>query len=220
MTKVSILTAVWNQIQFTAGYLNFLNMYLPADTEVVIFDNGSNDGTQDCLAMWEKRCKWLRIMSSNDNLGFAKANNILARNSMGDYLIFLNNDIRVDGDFISPLVDPLVKDPKQIAGATLYDFDTGWNRFGNTIIPYIGGWCFAMHHTEFDNLGGLDERYGICDYEDIDLSYTAVQNGHALTQVVTPLMHYHGMTGARLGNRQAITEANRIKFAQKWNLSI
>jgi hypothetical protein len=63
----------------------------------------------------------------------------------------------------------------------------------------------------------FDERYSPCDYEDVDLSYTAIKAQLPLTQLPIPIVHYGGRTAMNLA-RTAITEANRVKFMEKWGL--
>jgi N-acetylglucosaminyl-diphospho-decaprenol L-rhamnosyltransferase len=57
--------------------------------EVVVVDNASGDGTPDMI---EREFPAVRLIRSETNLGFARANNVAARAACGEYLLLLNPD--------------------------------------------------------------------------------------------------------------------------------
>ncbi len=59
------------------------------DAEVIVFDNHSHDGTVKRL---QPQFPDVKFISSNHNLGFAKANNHAIRQSKGKYVLLLNPD--------------------------------------------------------------------------------------------------------------------------------
>lgn len=190
-----------------------------------MFNNGSDDGTPELLASWEGVHKWLNSFSSPTNLGFPRANNILAENSTGDILLFVNNDVIVDGDFITPIVQQLESNSNQIVGPFLVDWNSGWNSFTDSsgkpiIIEYVGGWCLGITRENFNKLGKFNEDYSPADVEDLELSYLAVQAGMSLKQVIVPLKHLSGQSGQFLDNRHSITVHNRELFAKKYKLTV
>lgn len=60
--------------------------------EVIVVDNASTDGAIGVLKEYEKKYSLLKVIYSKENLGFAKANNLGARQAKGKYLLLLNND--------------------------------------------------------------------------------------------------------------------------------
>ena len=70
--------------------------------EVIVVDNASGDGSVEYL---RERFPDVTIIASEENLGFARANNLAIRNSHGQYVLLLNPDtIVAEGtfsDFIS-----------------------------------------------------------------------------------------------------------------------
>ena len=66
----------------------------PADRiEVIIVDNGSSeDPTAEAL----RHYPGARVVLNGTNLGFARGNNVGAEAATGDYLVFLNDDTRVE----------------------------------------------------------------------------------------------------------------------------
>lgn len=78
--------------------------------EVVLVDNGSTDKSLNFAKKAFGKNEKLKIVELPKNLGFGPANNIGFRHTIGDYIVFLNNDTSVDSDWLAPLVDTLEKD--------------------------------------------------------------------------------------------------------------
>ena len=62
--------------------------------EIIIVDNQSTDNTRQIIT---DNYKEVRLITPATNLGFAKANNIAAREAQGDYLLLLNPDTQIIG---------------------------------------------------------------------------------------------------------------------------
>jgi GT2 family glycosyltransferase len=223
-TKVSVITPVWNSWPHTARHL--LQAYQARlDVEFIIIDNGSTDHTPKLLSNYLEKMNNLRVITNRENRGFPIACNQGARKAGGEVLLFLNNDTIVFGDYCSPLLETVSDDI--LAGPELNSHNTGWNVFAcagaegvsakEVTVPYIAGWCLSLTKATYEALGGFDERYTPCDYEDMDLCYTAVKAGKELVRLDLPIRHISG--GSAMADRVAITEANRAKFAEKWGLS-
>jgi GT2 family glycosyltransferase len=88
---------------------------------VAVFDNASDDGSADMVA---SEFPAIRLIRSRENIGFAAANNELARTSDATYLLLLNSDVVVAEDVITTLLDALIADPSAvIAGPRLTSLD-------------------------------------------------------------------------------------------------
>lgn len=71
------------------------------ECEVFVVDNHSRDGSADYLA---ERFATVNLISSNHNLGFARANNIAIRQCRGDYVLLLNPDTIVGENAIAEVL--------------------------------------------------------------------------------------------------------------------
>lgn len=67
------------------------------ETEIIVFDNNSTDGSRDYL---ESRFNKVRFIWSDENIGFAKANNRALALCRGKYILFLNPDTIIAEDTI------------------------------------------------------------------------------------------------------------------------
>lgn len=213
---ISVITPVWNQSHWTNRYLiQHCERYGDAPgVEFIIIDNGSADGTPELLKQYQQKMSNLKVITNDQNEGFPIACNQGAKVASGEVLLFLNNDVVILGDYISIIRQHIADD--MLLGPELNTHNTGWNEFNGVRVPYIAGWCIGITKDTFDKLGGFDERYSPCDYEDIDLCYTAKKAGMTFAWITLPIRHQSG--GSAMEGRQMITEANRLKFAEKWEL--
>lgn len=78
-------------------------------TEVFVVDNHSRDGSVDYLT---DRFPSVNVISSNHNLGFARANNIAIRQCSGDYVLLLNPDTIVGENALDEVVAFMDAHPK------------------------------------------------------------------------------------------------------------
>ncbi|MCL4374437.1 glycosyltransferase family 2 protein [Patescibacteria group bacterium] len=77
--------------------------------EVIVVDNRSGDNSVEAIRAWtsqhhQPHLSW-KIVANQDNLGFAKANNLGTKLATGDYILFLNSDIVVKDAAIERLLD-------------------------------------------------------------------------------------------------------------------
>jgi GT2 family glycosyltransferase len=113
---VSIVIPVFNHIDLTRQCIDSIRKNTPDCYEVVVIDNGSTDGTAECL-----RDQPVRLIVNEENLGFHKAANQGITSAQGEYVCLLNNDVIVLPGWLEPLLDCLAADdrvgivgPKQI----------------------------------------------------------------------------------------------------------
>lgn len=225
--KVSVIVPVFNQSHLTNNFLNVhYNLYnYNKHIELIIVDNGSTDNTPAILNYWINRFSDnLKIIRLEQNKGFSGGNNVGFEQASGEFIIFTNNDVVFSGPYVLPLLSLHEKVPNSLIGAELITTNTGWNLFKTkqqepVLIPYIAGWLVAGSKDLFSKLGVWDERYYPCDYEDIDLSYTASNLGVNLAKVSIPANHLFGQTASKSTfDRNTITLKNQKIFLDKWQL--
>ncbi len=81
--------------------------------EVVFEDNHSDDDSVTYLrnSGYADKCH-LKIVESEQNLGFAGGNNLGIKNAEGKYVILLNNDTAVDENWLSEIYHFIVQNPE------------------------------------------------------------------------------------------------------------
>lgn len=89
--------------------------------ELIVIDNGSKDG---CAEMIATEFPDVRFIQSNNNVGFARANNIAFEHSRGELLLFLNPDTEVKETAIECMVNAMNQLPEAgVIGARLLNSD-------------------------------------------------------------------------------------------------
>lgn len=85
---ISIITINYNGLSDTCSLIDTIpfNDY---SLEVIVVDNASK---QDEASIIEKRYPQVKVVRSEQNLGFAGGNNLGIRAAHGEYLFFINND--------------------------------------------------------------------------------------------------------------------------------
>ena len=219
-TTVAIIIAVWNKADITARFLAQLKPHLSQVNELIVVDDYSTDRTPSVLEWWRVRLKDKMVVLRNNqaNLGFGPSSNRGANLATSDIVIFMNNDVDIKGPFISPTIQKLKVEPRSLVTAHLVDWDGGWNKFGDQIIIYAEGWYLAAWRELWEELGGFDERFVPCDYEDQDISYRATQAGINLIPLNLPIFHIGGISANQMERRE-ITYRNRQRFMEKWGFS-
>lgn len=83
---------------------------LAPNTQIIVVDNGSTDGTVEMLGEWSKRIKsttsttGIKLLRNRENLGYARGNNVGIKEAKGQYIMILNTDTIIKPGAIEKLV--------------------------------------------------------------------------------------------------------------------
>jgi GT2 family glycosyltransferase len=136
---ISVVIVSWNAKSYLEECLTALTESPGRHTtEIIVVDNGSSDGSPE---MVEANFPQVRLIKSEQNLGFATANNVGIRESSGRYVSLINSDAKVLGNCLDSLADYLDKHPDvgnvgpkvlnrdMTLQGTCRRFPTLWNNF-------------------------------------------------------------------------------------------
>lgn len=102
MAKVSVIIVSWNAREFLRGCLESLQRNAgEVIEEIIVVDNASSDGSPD---MVRSDFPAIRLTCAEQNLGFARANNIGLKQATGDYVALINSDVVVHSNCLQQLV--------------------------------------------------------------------------------------------------------------------
>jgi GT2 family glycosyltransferase len=195
--QVSVIVLNWNRWQHTLACLESLDSLDYPDFDVVVVDNGSEDGSQ---ARIEAARPDLTLLQTGANLGYAGGNNVgigYALERGADYVWVLNNDTLVESGSLAELVaiaeanppvgivgsavvNSLPQERKTEVAATAYLWkgermigladDTLKHRGQEDGLPVEGlaGTSMLLRASVLAELGGFDERY-FHYFEDVEL---------------------------------------------------
>lgn len=220
---VCILT--WNHPDLLEERLRELKLHLPHDQfELFLLDNGGSRGPVS-LVVSRHLDLGFSIMHhrADQNMGFGGGFNFLVANALAagaQKLVLISDDVVTFGDWLTPLDTWFKSVPGDFVMAhRIVGWPAGWNKFGETVIPYPEGYFLAMPASTWTKLGGFDTRFHPNDYEDMDLGQNATTQSipiHSDTSL--PIRHLGAGTIGQNPGRYDNTVAMRERFAQKWKL--
>ncbi|HLD92285.1 MAG TPA: glycosyltransferase family 2 protein [Patescibacteria group bacterium] len=123
--KLSIVIVNLNTVDLTEGCIKSIYKHkLNFPFEVLVTDNGSNDGSVEMLKKYDKMYDNFTAIFNDNNTGYAKANNQGIRKSKGEYILLLNNDTVVYENSLNKLVEFAEKNPDAgVVGSKLLNID-------------------------------------------------------------------------------------------------
>ncbi len=99
-TTFSIIIVTWNGLGHLKTFLPSVAKSDYEHFEIIIADNASTDGTAEWIRKKYPECK---VVTFDANHGYCGGNNRAVKYSEGEVLIFLNNDVFVDSEWLSHL---------------------------------------------------------------------------------------------------------------------
>ncbi len=239
----SVVIPNWNGRDLLYKYLPSIVAAMAGnpDNEIIVVDNASEDGSADFLA---QSFPEVRVIRCKKNLGFGGGSNLGFREAKNDIVVLLNSDMRVEPDFLPPLLEPFsdpltfsvscqifFSDPnkrREETGLTQAWWGEGRLRIRhredylvNDAFPcfYGGGGSSAYDRRKFLELGGFDELLKPFYYEDTDLGFMAWKRGwKVFYQPRSVVYHEHrGTIGRKFSQHyiQSVLKKNAILFVWK-----
>lgn len=105
----------WNKKDFLEQNLESALSQSYKNCEVIVIDNGSTDGSIEYLKNYQKKDKKLRLLENRKNLGYVPGYNKgikrVLKEGKSDFIVLLNNDVKVEKDWLRNLISAF-KDPR------------------------------------------------------------------------------------------------------------
>ena len=191
MQEVSVIIPNFNGMAYLDGVLAGLECQTVSNFDVILVDNGSNDGS---CAFVAARYPWVHLIELPENFGFCKAVNEGIRASRSPYVLLLNNDIEVTENFIEEMLSAIKRHPKAFSckGKNIHTYEKEEKIFASCAGAAI------YRKKIFDELGYFDEEH-FAYLEDMDVGYRARIYGYE-NWYAPDAMVYHvgsGTSGSR-----------------------
>jgi len=175
--------------------------------ELVVADNGSDDGTPDAVRAWTGRLP-LRVVDASDAPGVGHARNVGARAARGDLLAFCDADDIVADRWLEALTAAASAGAALVSGpidpTLLNDGVTrAWRPaiardrlpVSCGFLPYAFGANLAVRADDFAALGGFREDLVTAD--DVEFCWRAQLAGRSLAFAPGAVVHYRYRTELR-----------------------
>jgi GT2 family glycosyltransferase/capsular polysaccharide biosynthesis protein len=247
LTSIIILT--YNQLHYTRKCIESIFSHTRSAFELIIVDNGSQDDTIsyiNSISRINSACVRINLIKNEENMGFAKGCNQGLAEARGEYLLLLNNDVVVTAGWLSRLIEPLGRNPRlgilgpmsnYVSGPQLvlnpqYDvnslsgldhFSSTWSaKYSGQIVPCskIVGFCMLIKRSVIDDIGGMDGRFGLGNFEDDDFCIRAHLAGYQGGIAKDCYVHHFGSRTFQGNNLkyQELLQQNWEFFKEKWHI--
>lgn len=108
MCEVSVIIPNFNGKQYLKNCLDAMKRQVYRDFEVILVDNGSEDGSADYV---REHYPEVRVLTLQENKGFCGGVNAGIRESKSPYVVLLNNDTIAEKYFLKNLVSFMKEHP-------------------------------------------------------------------------------------------------------------
>lgn len=211
---ISIVIVNYNSGDRLQKCLNHLKGQTFKNFEVIVIDNASEDDSTSGLSTDQLE---LKLIHSDENLGFAEGNNVAVKQAKGEWLSFLNPDAYARYDWLERFAEGHQRYPSiEAFGSTQLNaedtnlIDGAGDVYHILGIPFRGffGWgtdhlpeegevfaacgAAAFYKAQtFKDLGGFDERF-FCYGEDVDLGFRLRLKGGRTIQLKDAIVEHEG----------------------------
>lgn len=241
----SVVVVNWNGRELLRACLESLSRQTFRDFEVIVVDNGSEDGSREML-----RREWMprgdipcHLIANSNNRGFCTANNQGFALARGRFIALLNNDAEAEPGWLGAMLRafegrpefgmaaPKVliwEDPSRIDKVGHLIYPDGQNRGRGTGETDRGQFdrveellwpdgCAAMYRKAMlDGIGGFDDDFFMFG-DDAELGMRARIAGWKCISVPDAIVrHHHASSMKPLETRRVVLiERNRVWLAAK-----
>lgn len=236
---IAIIIVNWNGKDLLDTCLTSLKKTDYPKYNVIVVDNGSNDGSVEFV---KKKFPEVDALLLDKNYGFAKGNNAGIKNALKkynpDYILLLNNDVEiVQRDWLKRLIEVSENNGKiGITGCKLVSADRQVQYLGTRITPFgfpgilllkkhvpggpfevdgIIGAVFLIKKEVIEKIGLLDEGFSPFLCEDVDYCIRARKSGYKIEVLPeVEVIHYQNQSMKREPSAYIsyIAKKNTLRF--------
>ncbi|MEI9865244.1 MAG: glycosyltransferase [Limisphaerales bacterium] len=199
ITDVTIVIPVFNQLAYTTGCLKTLNEAGIKDSQIVIVNNASTDGTTEFLAARPQ----IRTINNPENRGCGFAWTQGASISSTTWTLVMNNDVLVPAGCIEGLINFAgeekfdIVSPAMCEGEANYDLALNasdyMRRMRNAFRGNVAhGVAFLVHRRVIEAIGYFDSDPKLGGYEDDEYFRRARSAGFHIAITGRGFLHHFG----------------------------
>ena len=206
--KISVIIPTFNSAkELTKCLESFKTQTLSNENfEVMVVDDGSNDGTKDAAAKYPVRYIY------QQNRGPAAARNNGANQAQGEIILFTDADCEPQPNWIEEMIKPLdnpqvvgvkgvykTRQKELVARLVQIEYEHKYERMKKfKYIDFIDTYSAGYRKDIFLKYNGFDERYPKASVEDQEFSFRLSHDGHKM--VFNPdAVVYHKHSASLMG---------------------
>ncbi len=237
--KCDIIIPVYNSPEWVklCVYALYKNTSLDLINKVYLMNDNSDELTRNCLENLASKYEKIEIYTNESNLGFIKNVNRGLEMAKADYVLLLNTDCLLSKDVIEHLISHVEKNPNiglicpisSNAANLSYDIPEHYSYMQINDIFYdkfkgmnfdactVVGNCLLMTRKCIDEVGFLDEAYGMGYGDETDYQFKAESKGfEAKVAIDSYVFHKSEVSFGTSPEKQKRLEKNRNLFFERW----
>lgn len=145
----SVVVLNWNTLELLKRNLAALKAQSYPSLEVIVVDNGSEDGSAEWLKGAEFAAFGFKLVALPENTGFAAGMNEGLRRVSGDWLLPLNVDVFLAPDFFAKAAEKIKADPSvTMIGPLIYRYDKENGPTEEVLCTYVAPTRFLSLATD------------------------------------------------------------------------
>ena len=200
---ISVVVPVRNGMPWLEHQLRALAaQQIGVDWEVVVAENGSDDGTRTCVQRWSELCPRIHLVDASARRGAGAARNIGVRAARGSLLAFCDADDVVRPGWLASMTTALA-DADLVAG--VFDFSAldgvptsipvpaATRQLG--FLPFALGANLAVRREVFEAVQGFCEE--LSPEEDVDLCWRLQLAGYRFAVTSDAIVEKRERAGVR-----------------------
>jgi len=210
----SIIILNYNGTKFLQDCIDSIIRETNSPYEIIVVDNNSPDNSGE---LFSKKFPEIKFILNENNVGVPEGLNIGIKNSSGDFVVLLNNDLIVMPNWLTNFFKAYEKtgnalyqpkslkfrDPSVLDGTgcmiNLFGFGFARNKgvkdegkySKQEEISYASGTCMFAPKKIFDEIGYFDPTF-FAYHEELDLGWRARIFGYRSYYVPQAIIHHHG----------------------------
>lgn len=245
-SQASVIVLTHNAVEYTRQCAASLLAHTDPRHELIFVDNASSDGTPDFLRELAADHQRVRFIRNDENLGFAGGNNVGLAAANGRHLVLLNSDTVVTDGWLERLVRAAENNPRAGLVGAVSNNISGLQQISNVAydqeslvglagfaaaeaathtgrvdrILRVTGFCLLIKRELLARIGGLDEVFGIGNYEDNDYCLRAHLAGFECLIARDCFVHHFGSRSFAAAGVDFVAQIHKQWdiFKQKWDI--
>lgn len=230
--QTTIIVLSYNNLKRTKDCIESIQKYLRPETQLIVVDDGSTDGSAGYIAELSKKTQSASISTIllQTNSGASAARNRAIQQAEGSYILFIDNDTIFLDDVPKVMITKLQRHPASICGMCgilAFDYDYYLHIHSDDMTHDIEtiavpSYCMMVDRKVVDDGVIFDEELSPFGAEDVDFCFHARYKGYkVMTGTDIPLKHFeHGSQMSLRPEYREWMDKSHTRVKQKWQNTV